>query len=228
MRHTNDDFLKPQCAAALDDLFHRGDQAFTTIEAEALGAHVFDMEEFLEALSLDQLVQDGFAAFAGELDFLAKAFDPLFQPRGLLGVGDVHVLQREGAAIGAAHQRYDLVHRGDFEAQNIVDEDRAIHIGRGEAVGFRVQLRVGGVVAHAERVKICDQVATDTVGTDQHQRTDGIEHRCANLLFAEGDALLGGFRLDLVAGGIGIGGPLAIERGGQIVICLWGPIHAGP
>jgi hypothetical protein len=45
-------------------------------------------------------------------DFLAVAFDPFLQPRGLFGVGDVHVLQREGAAIGALHDVDDLAHRG--------------------------------------------------------------------------------------------------------------------
>ena len=228
MRHADDDFLKSQRTTAFDDLFHRGDQAFATIEAEALGAHVFDMEELLEPFSLDELVQDGFPAFARELDFLAEAFDPLFQPCGLLWVGDVHVLQRKRAAIGAAHERYDLVHRGDFEAQHIVDEDRAVHVRSGEAVGFRVQLRVRGVVAHAERIKLCDQVAANPVGADQHQRADGIENGGADLLLGEGDAFFLGFCLDLVAGGLGIGGPLAVERGGQLVIGLGRPIHAGP
>ena len=68
------------------------------------------MQELFIAFGFDQLVQDGFAAFAGEGDFLAVAFDPFFQPSGLFGIGDVHVLQREGAAIGAFDDLDDLAH----------------------------------------------------------------------------------------------------------------------
>ena len=72
MRHTDDDFLGPQIAATFDDLLHRRNQAFTAIQPEPFGAHVFDVQEFLKAFGLDQFVQDRFAAFTGELDFLAE------------------------------------------------------------------------------------------------------------------------------------------------------------
>ena len=98
--HADDDVFDTQLAAALDDLLHCRDKAFAAIEAKAFGAHIFDVEKLLKALGLDQLAQDRLAAFLGELDFFAVAFDPLFQPAGLLGVGDMHVLQREGAAVG--------------------------------------------------------------------------------------------------------------------------------
>ena len=58
------DFLHAEIAAALDDLLERRDQRFAAVEAEALGAGVFDVEEFLEAFGLDQLVEDGALAFA--------------------------------------------------------------------------------------------------------------------------------------------------------------------
>ena len=121
--------LMPRFAAALDDLFHRRDQAFAAVEAEALGAHVLDVEVFLEALGLDQLVEDRLAPLAGEADFLVVALDPFLEPGGLLGVGDVHVLQGEGAAIGAFDDLDDLADRGDLKAQHVVDEDRPVHVG---------------------------------------------------------------------------------------------------
>ena len=142
VRHADDDLLEPQRAAALDDLLHRRHQRLGAVEAEPLGAHELHMAELLEALGLDQLVQDRPAALAGEGDLLAVALDPLLQPAGLFGVGDVHVLQREGAAIGALHDVEDLAHRGHFEAEHVVEEDRPVHVGLGEAVGGRVELRV--------------------------------------------------------------------------------------
>ena len=68
----------------------------------------FDLQELLEALGLDQLVEDRPPALPGEADLLAEALDPLLEPGRLRRVGDVHVLQREGAAVGALHQRQDL------------------------------------------------------------------------------------------------------------------------
>ncbi len=145
VRHADDDFLQTEIAAALDDLLHRGDQRLAAVEAEALGAGVLDLEELLEALGLDQLVQDRPPAALGEADLLAVALDPLLEPGRLLGVGDVHVLEREGAAIGALHDVDDLAHRGVGEAEHVVDEDRPVHVGLGEAVGLRVAARDAGV-----------------------------------------------------------------------------------
>ena len=56
MRHADDDLLHAEVAAALDDLLERRDQRLAAVEAEALGAGVFDVEELLEALRLDQLL----------------------------------------------------------------------------------------------------------------------------------------------------------------------------
>ena len=230
MRHADDDVLHPELAAALDDLLHRGDQALAAIKAEALRAHILDMQVFLEPLGLDHLFQDRLPALAGEGDFLAVAFDPLLEPVGLVGVGNVHVLQREGAAIGAAHDVEDLAHGCDLKAQNIVDEDRAIHVGFGEAVGFRVELRPVGLIAQAKRVEIGDQVATDAVGADQHQRAHGIEHGALDDLVADLDALsfgLGGDLLaDLARGGLV--GPFAGQGRSQIIVGDGRPVGARP
>ena len=58
MRHADAYFLHAQIAAALDDLLERRDGRLGAVEAEALGADVFDVEEFLEAFGFDQLVED--------------------------------------------------------------------------------------------------------------------------------------------------------------------------
>ena len=108
MRHADHDFLHAEIAAALDDLLQRRDQRFAAVEAEALGAGEFDIAEFLEAFGLDQLHQDGAAAFAGETDFLVRALDALLDPGLLRGVGDVHELDAERLAVGALADRDDL------------------------------------------------------------------------------------------------------------------------
>ena len=74
---------------------------FAAVEAEALGAGVLDVEEFLEAFGLDQLVEDRALALAGEGDLLVRAFDALLDPGLLRRIGDVHELDAERLAIGA-------------------------------------------------------------------------------------------------------------------------------
>ena len=219
--HPDDDLFRAQRAAALDDLLHRRDQRLAAVKAEALGPHVFHMEELLEALGLDQLVQDRLAAFLGEADLLAVAFDPLLQPGCLLGVRDVHELQREGAAIGALHQLDDLADRGDLQAQHVVDEDRPVHVRGVEAVGRGVKLAQGRHLAHPQRVEIREQVAPDPVGADQHDRADAVENRAAQLFLGRGDALfigLFGDLLDRLLGDrLGRHRPLAGQRGGVFI-----------
>ena len=59
----------------------------------------------------------------------------------LRGVGDVHELDAERLAIGAAQDGDDLAHRREFEAEHLVEEDLAVEVGFGEAVGLRDRAR---------------------------------------------------------------------------------------
>ena len=172
VRHTDDDLLQTQRSTAFDDLLHCRNKCFAAIQPKAFGTHVFNMEEFFETFGLDQFVQDRLTTFAGEPDFLAVAFDTLFQPSRLFGVRDMHVLQRKSATIGPLHNLNDLAHRGDLQPENIVDKDRTVHVGFGKAIGFRIKLWMRSLVAHSKRIKVGNQMAPDTVSTDQHQRAD--------------------------------------------------------
>ena len=140
MRHAEHDVLDAQRAAALDDLLERRDQRLRAIEAEALGAGELDVEELLEALGLDQLVEDRLLALGGEADLLVGALDPLLDPVLGLGIGDVHELDADGRAIGALEDRQHLADGREFEPENVVDEDLAVVVGLGEAVGRRIEL----------------------------------------------------------------------------------------
>ena len=183
MWHADDDLVDAKLTTAFDDLFHRRDQAFAAIKTETLGAHVFDMEEFLKTLSLNQRVQDRLTSFFGEGDFLAVAFDTLFQPTRFFGVGDVHVLQRESTAIGALYDGDDLVHGCHFEAKHVVDKDRAVHVSGGKAVRGRIEFGVRRVCTHSQRVEVRNQVASNPVGADDHQGANAVQYRRAHLSF---------------------------------------------
>ena len=114
----------------------------------------------LEAFGLDQLLQDRALALAGEGDALVVALDARLDPGLLRRIGNVHELDAERRAVGA---RQDLQHLPDgreFEPEHIVDEDRPVVVGLGEAVGSRRQLVVVlQRLGEAERIEIGVQMA---------------------------------------------------------------------
>ncbi len=228
MRHADDDFFHPKCTTALDDLFHRRDQSLAAIKAEPFGAHIFDMQEFLETLGFDQLVQNGFTAILGKQDFLAVAFDPFLQPTGFFRVGDVHILQREGATIGAFHDRKDFAHRRDFKPQHVIKENRPIHGGLGKAIGAGVKLGMGFVAVHFQRVKVGGQVTPDTIGPDQHQRPQAVQNRLLHFGVGQGDTFFLGLGFDFFGGFLRLKRPLAVKGCGQVVIGDGRPVSAVP
>ena len=200
--HAKIDLAHAQIAAALYDLLHRGDQGLGPVKAETLGAHVFDLQELLIAFRLDQLVEDGFAPLAGKAYFFAIAFDAFFQPTCLIGVRDMHILQRKGAAVGALYDFNDLAHRGHFQPQNHVDKNRAVHIGIGEAVRGGVKFGVMAAFDNAQRVKVGGKMAANTVGADQHDGAHRIQHCAANLGVGQGNTLFSRLFADLLARGL--------------------------
>ena len=88
--------------------------------------------------------------------------------------------------------------RRGLEAEHVVDEDRAVEVGLGEAVGLGAELGVGQLLLEPERVEVGLEVAADAVGADQHQRAQAVGDRLADLGLADRDALLGGLGPDLL------------------------------
>ena len=84
MRHAENDLAHAELAAALDDLLQRRDHRFGAIQAEALGAGIFLIEELFEGFGLDQLGENGLLAKLGEADILVDALDALLNPGFLL------------------------------------------------------------------------------------------------------------------------------------------------
>ena len=174
MRHADDDLLDAELAAALDDLLQRRHHRFRAVEPEALGARVFHVGEGLEQLGLDQLVEDRALAFGGEGDVLVLALDALLDPRLLRRRGDVHELDADVPAVGAAQDLQDLADGRHLEPQHLVDEDRAVEVGLREAVGLGSQLLVDLALGEAERIEVGGQMAHHAIGADQHQRADAV------------------------------------------------------
>ena len=83
---------------------------------------------------------------------------------------------------------------------------------------------------HAKRIKVSNKVTTDTVGTDDHQRTDTVEDSAFHLLIAQAYALLRRLGLNFFTSAFdfGLWCPFASQGSSQIVCWHWWPIGAGP
>ncbi len=228
MRHAEHDLLHAEIAAALDDLFERRNQRFCAVEAEPLGARELEIAELFKAFGFDQLVEDRAASLAGKTDFLVRTLDALLDPGLLRSVGDVHELDAERLAVGALADRDDLAQAAVFEAEHVVEEDLAVEIGFGKAVGARIELFAIALRLDAERIEFSVEMPAHAVGADQHQGADRVAGRLVDV---------GGRRLDPL--GLRLGGklgadrlldgdPVAVQRRGQFV--AWGewPVVAAP
>src|SRR5215210_4389480 len=142
MRHPEYDLLHTKRTTALDDLLQGRNGRFRPIEAETLGAGELDVAELLEPFGFDELGQNRPLALAGEGDLLVGAFNPFLQPGLLDGIGNVHELDAERLAIGALAKGDDLPQGREIQTQHVVDENRAVVVGFGEAVGTRIELLV--------------------------------------------------------------------------------------
>ena len=186
MGHADDDFLQAELAAALDDLLERRDHRLAAVEAEALGAGIFDVEEFSKpsaSTSFDRMAR---LPSRVKVDLLVGSLDALLDP-GLLGrIGDVDEFEADGAAIGAAQDRQHLAHGREFEAEHVVDEDLAVVVGLDEAVGRRMELLVVLLRLEAERIEVGVQVAAHAEGADHHDRADRVAGGALDLAFAGG------------------------------------------
>jgi hypothetical protein len=223
------DVLDAQRATALDDLLERRNGGLAAIKAEALGAGVLDVDELLEALGLDQLVEDRLLAFGGEGDFLVRPLDALLDPLLGLGIGDVHELDAERTAIGALQDGQHLGDGGVFEPQIVVDEDLAAVVGLGEAVAARIEFRRRLVGLELQRIEVGVKMTAHPVGPDHH---DGA-NRVAGGLQHVGDAGLGhAHGLGLLGDGLlGLDGdlaPIAIEGADQVAARGLRPITPRP
>ena len=184
MGHAESDLLQAKLAAALDDLLKRRNHRLRAVEAEALGAGIFDVEEILEALGLDQLAEDRALALPRELDFLVGPLDALLNPGLLRRIGNMDEFEADGPAIGPPQDRKHFAHGREFEPEHMIDEDLAVVVGLLEAVGRGMELLVVPLRLEAERIEIGVEMAAHAVGADHHERAHGIARRAANVVVA--------------------------------------------
>ena len=174
VRHAERDLAGAELAADLDDLLERGDQRFAAVEAETLGAYELHGAEALEAFGFDQLVEDRLLALGRELVLLVGAFHALLEPGLLFGIRDVHELDADASAIGAAQDFEHLAHGGGFETQHAVDENGPVEIVGAEAVTGRVEFRVTCGRREPEGVEVSLERSAHPIGPDHLDGAHGV------------------------------------------------------
>ena len=114
--------------------------------------------------------------------WVLDVLDALLDPRLLVGIGDVHELDADLAAIGLAQALHDLAQRRGFtQRQRAEYQDRAVPVGFAEAVGRGIEFAMRRLAHETERVEVGLEMAADAVGADQHQRPRRVLRRRADL-----------------------------------------------
>ncbi len=168
MRHAQHGVPDAVRRAAAHQLVEQHDQRLAAFQREARLADEAAVQEFLEAFRSRQAIQDAALALRRQAGAGTRRLEAHLPPAALLGVGQVHVLRGQRAAIG-------LLQRGDQRAQFEILV-REIRIGTAELRG-QVRLvesvvrgREFGQARHgrpAQRVEVRLPRAHHPVGRDE-------------------------------------------------------------
>ena len=106
MRHTDAHLVELLVRCLLADLVQQDDDGFTALQGEAFLSDELGLQEGFEDLGLVQLVERVHVFLMRE--GLAWYLDAILEPLALLGVRDVHVLDRHGSAVRILQNCEDL------------------------------------------------------------------------------------------------------------------------
>ena len=171
MRHADGDLVDAGARGVGQDVVEQRNQGLATLEGEALLAHELRLEELLERLGADEGAQDVALRVGG--GGLVRALDALLDPRALLGVLDVHVLDANRACVGVVQAREDVAQQHLVGVAETTGGEGAIQVPHAQAVGRQIEV---GVATHAvgQRVGVGGEVATRTVGVDELRDARGL------------------------------------------------------
>ncbi len=163
--HAHHDLGHAGAGRGVEQSVEQDDGRLGPFEPEALLPDVARVEKALEHLGRVEPIQD--VALLLDLQGRRLPLDVLLDPALLLGVLDVHVLDRERPAVRVAQHVEDLVERRHVAPGQPVRHELARQVPDGEAVGQRVELGMDVRRFRVERVEVGDQVAAHPVHVDE-------------------------------------------------------------
>ena len=172
VRHAEDHLVGAERPALLDERVEHRDQRLATLEREALGGGIPDLQELLERLRLEQALEQTYPVLGRELGAVLRRLHAVLEPVALLLVGDMKVLDAERPAVRLPEVLDQLAERRPARTAEARAVDHPPHVGVGET-------ELGGVeqrVAHGtrlERVQVRNQVAELA---ERVHEVRGVEH----------------------------------------------------
>jgi hypothetical protein len=161
--HADRDLVEAVVGAGDQDLVQQRDDGLAALETEALLADVLGLQEGLERLRGVEPAQHVLLLLT--VGLIVLDLDPLLEPVALLGVGDVHVLDADRAAVGVAQHAEDVPQRHQPLAGESADRELPVEIPERQLVLEDVQVGVGADPV-LERVGVGHEVAVASVGLD--------------------------------------------------------------
>ncbi len=165
VRHAEHDLFHPGVGGGVEHHVEQRDEALGALQAEALGAEEFGVEEPLEALRLDQLGE--YPSLLVGADGRCRSLGVLLDPQFLVGLLDVHVLDARRSAVGVAQHAEDLAERHPGAAGQPSGGELTVEVPQAEPVGDRVELVVDLRRLLAQRVEVGDEMASNPVHVDE-------------------------------------------------------------
>ncbi len=104
---------------------------------------------------------------------LVPTLEARLDPRALVGVLDVHVLDADGARVRVAQHAEDVAQRHQRFATEAARRELAVEVPQGQTVVDEVEVGVATLLV-LERVGVGHQVTADAVGVDQLLHARGL------------------------------------------------------
>ena len=146
------------------DRVHAGNKRLAALETKALLAHVLGAEMALEGFGGSEVLKDPDALCGLVVRVRTRAFELLLPPALLHRVGDVHVFDRERAAVGFLERPDERVQRHRRFAEVGVGGRKArIEISRRQTIEGGIEFRNDGELSAVQRIEISAAASEEAV-----------------------------------------------------------------
>ena len=172
MRHAHHDLGHSRVGGGVEEEREQRDERLRAFEAEALLPEELRVQESFERLGRVQPSEDGPLVVVGHFD--VHAFDVFLDPRFLIGLLDVHVLDANRARVRVAQDAEDVSQLHDRLAREAAGGELTIEVPDREAPVDRVELRVRVRLLEPEGIEVRDEVAAHPVHVHEVLHRDGL------------------------------------------------------
>jgi hypothetical protein len=152
--HADDELLHARPSRVPQQVVELRDQRLAAFQREALLADVAGVEILLERFRRGQALKDVFPVLRVIGRRRADRFQPLLHPALLRHIGDVHVFDADGPAVGVLEEPQDVRELHLPRPDQRAGIEHRPHVGLGQPVERGVELGDAGFLPSVERVDV--------------------------------------------------------------------------